>query len=650
MNRRLRLDPDAGYFARRLVPSARIADHLLRETVETAGFTRLLEGRACVVVIHGVRPADAVTIHQAAQDITGGTPDDAFALDAMVLDWTDPKSLRPNHVERLLLEASTSTRPMVVLCRARSAVPPVVSAVADAMLPLAKREGAIRDFVAELAGFLPDDALMARLARLPLAYLNLLLRPGMSRDRMWSVAGRLGRHSFVEEDGKRNPKKEKEGGAARADRKASLAGDARPERLDDLPGMGEARRWGQALANDLVRYRAGTLPWADVEAGALLHGPPGTGKTLFARALAGSCGVPLHAHSFASWQSRGHLGDLLKAMRSAFEEARKTAPSILFLDELDSVGSRDEQLGDHASYQRQVVNGLLECLDGATARPGVVVVGATNNRDAIDAAVLRPGRLGRLIEVALPDRDGRAGILRHHLRGDLPGMDLLALADEIGEASGAALAQVVREARGSARRDGRALVAADLWNALPEGTLLSDAAFRRLCVHEAGHAVAGLELAAVSGLTPTRVAVRRRIRHADANRTDFRVVEGHDHARENVEAQVSVLLAGMAAEEVLLGSRGSGSGGTPEADLVRATRLAESIEFSLGLGEGLHSVPAGALSKAVAAAGGNPALRDRVERVLERCHREARSIVERRREEVEDLSRALAERSVVDLP
>jgi ATP-dependent Zn protease len=649
VNRRLRLDPDAGSLASRLVPSARIADHLLRETVEIAGFTRLLEGAACVVVIHGVRPADAVTVHQAAQDLIGGTPDDSFALDAMVRDWTDPKSLRPNHVERLLLEASTSTRPMVVLCRARSAVPPVVSAVADAMLPLAKREEAIGHFVADFAGFVPDDALMTRLARLPLAYLNLLLRPGMSRHRMWSVAGRLGRHSFVEEDGKRNPKKEKEGGAARADQKAALSGDARPERLDDLPGMGDARSWGQALVDDLARYRAGTLPWADVEAGVLLHGRPGTGKTLFARALAGSCGVPLHAHSFASWQSRGHLGDLLKAMRSAFEEARKTAPSILFLDELDSVGSRDEQLGDHASYQRQVVNGLLECLDGSTARHGVVVVGATNNRDAIDAAVLRPGRLGRLIEAALPDRNGRAEILRHHLRDDLLGIDLLALAEEIGEASGATLAQVVREARGFARREGRALVAADLWNALPEGTLLSDAAFRRLCVHEAGHAVAGLELAAVSGLTPTRVAVLRRIRHADANRTDFRVVEGHDHARETVEAQVSVLLAGMAAEEVLLGSRGSGSGGTPEADLVRATRLAESMEFSLGLGEGLHSVPAGALSKAVAAASGNPALRDRVERVLERCHREARSIVERRRAEVEDLSRALAERSVVDL-
>lgn len=127
------------------------------------------------------------------------------------------------------------------------------------------------------------------------------------------------------------------------------------------------------------------------------------------------------------------------------------------------------------------------------------MVGATNNRDAIDAAVMRPGRLGRLIEVALPDRDGRAGILRHHLRDDLPGIDLLALADEIGEVSGAALAQVVREARGSAPRDGRALVADDLWNALPAGTLLSDAAFRRLCVHEAGHAVVKLELATVSG-------------------------------------------------------------------------------------------------------------------------------------------------------
>ena len=637
MYRRLDVDPDSNGL--RLLPAARIADELLRATFIQGGFPEALSRTASLVVVYGIRPDDAAILNLAAQDLIGGTDDDAWSVEARVRDWTDLESQRPDHVQCLLNEASVATRTVIVLCRKRGDVPTVVKAVADAVLPLADRKRTVEAFVEEIGKILPDQPLVNRLSALPLTYLNLVLRPGTSREHMWAVAGRLRRTVGANGDAKPGSKGDRRGKKVASTQPLPATGDGHPEILEDLPGMGEARRWGLSLAADLVRYRDGSLPWSDIENGAVVHGPSGTGKTLFARALAGSCGVPLFSHSFASWQAKGHLGDLLKALRAAFDEARKAAPCVLFIDELDSVGSRDEPLGDHVSYQRQVVNGLLECLDGTVGRGGVVVVGATNRISAIDPAVLRPGRLGRIVEVSLPDIDGRIGILRHHLRGDLADVDLQGLADEIGEASGAVLAQVVREGRAAARREARPLLEVDLLNALPKGTELSDASFRRACVHEAGHLVVGLELASVSGLAPTGASVRRRLRHGKENNTDFRVVEGFDRTRESMEATLMVFLAGLAAEEVVLGSRGTVSGGSSDADLVRATRLALSGERSLGLGERLSSVP----KDAIAASDGDPDLLRRIERLLARCLTEAKLIVERRRPDVERVAARLAE-------
>ncbi|MCK3776664.1 ATP-binding protein [Ensifer sesbaniae] len=144
-------------------------------------------------------------------------------------------------------------------------------------------------------------------------------------------------------------------------------------------GYGGAKEWGLELAQDLIDWQRGRIDWSEVDTGIVLSGPPGVGKTQFAAALARQCSVPIIAASLARWQARGHLGDLLKAMRSDFDKAKESAPCILFCDELDSFGDRNSFSADNKDYSTQVVNGFLEHLDGLDGREGVVVIGATNN-------------------------------------------------------------------------------------------------------------------------------------------------------------------------------------------------------------------------------------------------------------------------------
>lgn len=189
-------------------------------------------------------------------------------------------------------------------------------------------------------------------------------------------------------------------------------------RVENLTGYGEAKDWALGLKEDIALWRTGNLAWADMSTKLLLSGPPGTGKTTFARALCNSLQVPLIATSVATWLEPGYLGDVLKRMSAAFAEAESLRPAILFIDELDGIGTRRQQ-GEFAEYTNSVINRGLELLDGATRSSGVIVVAATNHAQAIDPALRRSGRLERHIELPLPDTQALVGILRHHLGVDL---------------------------------------------------------------------------------------------------------------------------------------------------------------------------------------------------------------------------------------
>lgn len=360
--------------------------------------------------------------------------------------------------------------------------------------------------------------------------------------------------------------------------------------LHELHGFGPAKSWGLELATDLADWKAGKLPWDEVDRGLLLSGPPGCGKTSYAAALARTCGVHLVLASAARWQAMGHLGDLLKAMRRAFDEAKKKSPSIVFIDEFDSFADREALTGDNASYSRQVVNGLLECLDGVQDREGVVVIGATNYPDLVDPALLRPGRLERRCEIPLPDLKARTGIFRFHLRRDLESSTLEIPARRSERWTGADIERCVRDAKRLARRARRPMVVADLVAAMPARTELSAEMLRSVAVHEVGHAIVGV-LAEADKLVSVSVEdnIDPNAPASALGGTAFQEQPIRRKTSTYFKNKIAVLLAGMAAERIVFGDHSTGAAGHREADLNQATDLATLMEMTWGLGESLTS-------------------------------------------------------------
>ena len=392
--------------------------------------------------------------------------------------------------------------------------------------------------------------------------------------------------------------------------------------LENLHGMEEARAWGKRWIADVQDYRDGKLQWSDVDAGLLLHGVPGTGKTLFAQALARSVGVPLIATSFSQWQSsgKGYLGDCLTAMRQAFAEAMRRGPSILFVDEMDAIGKRGGGDADHQQYWTTVVTCFLELADGVGKRPGMLLLGATNDPAAIDPAILRAGRMDRLIEIPRPDLASLGKILRHHLGTDLSGSNLGAATRLAVGGTGADCALWARTARQAARHARRPLEEADLLNAI--GTVTRPPEIeRRIAVHEAGHAV-------VTTLLRPGGVVEVRIGSGSGFAGMVETTHDTRSTRESVHGTLLELLAGRAAEDVLLGGYSGGSGGMANSDLAMATCLSVALETALGLGSigpvwmGLPNAESVGPMLAL-----RPALTARVQAHLEAVHAEAAAMV-----------------------
>ncbi|NKL91697.1 AAA family ATPase [Rhizobium leguminosarum] len=247
-------------------------------------------------------------------------------------------------------------------------------------------------------------------------------------------------------------------------------------------------------------------------------------------------------------------------MRRTFETAHAQQPAIAFLDELDAIGDRAQFVDHHANYSRQVVNYLLESIDGAGGRHQIVVIGTTNFPEAIDAALLRSGRLERHIPVSLPDEKERLDILQFHLKltNDIAGLrDIPA---DLEGWNGADLEMIAREAKWIGRRQSRPVQVAD---SLPPVQELSEDSLRRIAIDEAGHFVVGHVLSPRAKIS---VAIRRRVRwhglqvrqRGGAAKYELPADERPLDTRDQLESLICRILAGAAAKEYLLGCRSSG--------------------------------------------------------------------------------------------
>ncbi|WP_245459792.1 AAA family ATPase [Rhizobium leguminosarum] len=355
-------------------------------------------------------------------------------------------------------------------------------------------------------------------------------------------------------------------------------------RLGALPGFASVRPLASELMTDFAAWTAGKLEWSDVDRGALLIGPPGVGKTMCAGALAAELGLTLIATSAGHWQSAGggYLGDMLKSMRSSFDGAVASKPgSVLFIDELDSIGNRGHR-SHHAYYETQVVNTFLELT--SKEMPGVVLLGATNRPDDLDPAILRSGRFERQIFLDLPTRQERADILSYHLGGIHPDR-LRRWTDQLDDFSPADLERIGRAIKRSARALGREIDEMDVENGMPCKVTISGEVLRRIAVHECGHALVALSSDFVEGVT---------IELSDAM-FEGRVTQSGGQVRydmrdqllpteETVRAQIRISLAGLAAEQVEFGSKSTGAGGQIGSDLETATGIAKLMVASWGMG------------------------------------------------------------------
>ncbi|MEL6208982.1 MAG: ATP-dependent zinc metalloprotease FtsH, partial [Pseudomonadota bacterium] len=364
-------------------------------------------------------------------------------------------------------------------------------------------------------------------------------------------------------------------------------------RFEDVAGQESAKQEVSELVDFLRDPDRYAKVGARVPRGVLLMGPPGTGKTLLAKALAGEARVPFYSTSGSAFIEL-FVGVGAGRVRQMFEEARKTAPSIIFIDELDSIGrTRGTGLGGGHDEREQTLNQILAELDGFDERVAVVVLAATNRPDVLDPALLRPGRFDRHVTLSLPDKEARRAILDVHTR-EVPlarDVDLDIVAAGTPGFSGADLKNLVNEAAiAAARKRGGEVGPADLDDARDRvmmGTVrtlaISPKERHRIAVHEAGHAAAAFFLPDADPLFKVTIIPRGQ---SLGGTHMLPAEERHTLPEPYLRAQLAIMLAGQAAERLFLVTVSSGA----DDDIARATRLARSMVARWGMAEDIGPV------------------------------------------------------------
>ncbi|WP_294467866.1 AAA family ATPase [uncultured Anaerofustis sp.] len=322
---------------------------------------------------------------------------------------------------------------------------------------------------------------------------------------------------------------------------------------------------------------------AKIPSGVLLYGPPGTGKTLIAKALAGECGATFMYASGSEFIEK-FVGIGASRIRALFDKARKKAPAIIFIDELDAIGvSRST---DNNSERDQTLNQFLIELDGFSENTGVVVMAATNRMDMLDSALLRPGRFDRHIYVGNPSSITRKEILNHHMQGKpvSKNLDINKVVEKTNGLSGAHLANIVNESALMAIRQGRKVITNDEFDKAiiktmaglkNKSMILNNKEKRIVSFHEAGHALVSFIL---TGVLPDKVTIVP----YGVSLGFVLTGSGEDNlilTKKELEEKICMLLAGRASEEIIFGEISTGA----QNDIAKANELANSMVCEYGM-------------------------------------------------------------------
>ena len=359
----------------------------------------------------------------------------------------------------------------------------------------------------------------------------------------------------------------------------------------DVAGCDEAKVEVKEIVDFLKEPGKYTKLGGRIPRGLLLVGPPGTGKTLLAKAIAGEAKVPFFNISGSDFVEM-FVGVGASRVRDMFEQARKAAPCIIFIDEIDAVGrKRGAGVGGGNDEREQTLNQMLVEMDGFGTDQGIIVVAATNRADVLDPALLRPGRFDRQVEVSLPDIRGREQILNVHMRKAplAPGVDVASIAKATPGFSGAELANLINEAAlFAARRGGTVITMSDLEEAKDKiymgvartSMVMSEDEKRCTAYHEAGHAVVGCLLPSSDPVYKATIIPRGRALGVVWRLPDHDRVSYH---KQRMLADITVAFAGRIAEELFLDDISSGA----SSDYQNATQIAKNMVTQWGMGESL---------------------------------------------------------------
>ena len=427
--------------------------------------------------------------------------------------------------------------------------------------------------------------------------------------------------------------------------------------FDDVAGIDEAKEELEEIVEFLRNPQKFSRLGGKIPKGALLVGPPGTGKTLLARAIAGEAGVPFFTISGSDFVEM-FVGVGASRVRDMFEQAKKNAPCIVFIDEIDAVGRhRGAGYGGGNDEREQTLNQLLVEMDGFEANEGVIILAATNRRDVLDPALLRPGRFDRQVTVPNPDIKGREKILTVHARKTPlgPDVDLRLIARGTPGFSGADLANLVNEAALMAARVGRSVVTmVDFENAKDKvmmgaerrSMVLTADQKEKTAYHEAGHAIVGLALPQCDPVYKATIIPRGGALGMVVSLPEIDRLNWH---KSECEEKLAMTMAGKAAEIIKYGPENVSNG--PAGDIQQASGLARAMVLRWGMSDKVGNID---YSEAHEGYSGNTAgfsvsantkemIEDEVKRFIQEGYDRAYKILTDQNEEWERLAQGLLE-------